>query len=163
MPADDSPPDNTTKIVLIVIGGVVAAVLVVALTCGVGVYFFVKSAQQAVGKVAAEVEKMQESLQAANAAQAFLTDLSFQVDRAYADTTRNYQANHKLDDLRAYVDKHPVLKQPGNLWQPVMPLPAVVNDRVTVRMMLNGNQATVVTFDMVKEGGVWKVDELVAP
>ena len=107
---------------------------------------------------------MREGMEAANAAQAFLQDLSLnQVDRAYAGTTRNYQARRKPDDLRAYADQHPLLKQQGNFWQPMMPVPAVVNNRVTLRLALNGNQATVVTFDMVKEDGVWKVDEVVAP
>ncbi len=164
----DSQPDNSTKIVLIIVGGVVAVVLVIALACG-GLFYFTtrtlfKTVDKTMEKVAEEVEKSRLSMEAANAAEAFLSDLSLgQVERAYGNTTRNYQGRQKLGDLRAYVDQHPVLKRHANFRQPMMPLPPVVNDRVTLRMTLDGNQAQIITLDMVKEDGLWKVDEVVAP
>ncbi len=151
MPSESA--DHTTKVVLIL--GVVAVVLIVALAGG-GIFHFTNRA-------AAEAENSRLATEAAAAADVFLTDLaSGQVERAYGNTTRDYQARRKVDDLRTYVDQHALLKQHANSRPPMMPLPAVVNDRVTVRLMVDGNPRQVVTVDMVKEDGQWKVDEVLA-
>jgi len=41
--------------------------------------------------------------------------------------------------------------------------PKSTNGLWPLRFTLNGNQATTVTLDMLKENGRWKVDEVVAP
>ncbi|HKI38780.1 MAG TPA: hypothetical protein VKA46_43425 [Gemmataceae bacterium] len=163
-----SQGDDSTKVVLIVVGSVVGVCFLLALACG-GIFFlttyvFVKTAEKTIDKFSEEVEKSRHGLEASSAAEAFLMDLSInQLPRAYQNTTRDYQGRHTQENFRAYVDEHPLLKKNGNFRQVQMPIPPVVDDRVTVRFTLNGNQATTVTLDMLKENGRWKVDEVVAP
>jgi hypothetical protein len=160
--------DNTTNVVLIVVGSVVAAFLLLALVCGgfflLTTYVFVKSAEKIVDKAAEGMERAGQSAEAQQAADRFIVLLSAnQPERAYDDTTRAYQGRKTLDQFRAYVDEHPILKQPGNVPQPLGPLPLAENDRVQLRVVLNGNQATSLTCNMLKEDGRWKVDEFTVP
>jgi hypothetical protein len=157
--ARDTQSDETLKIVLIVIGAVVGAGLLVALLCGgfffLTTYVFVKSAGRVMDQVA-------ESMEAINAAQAFAADLSTnQFQQAYDGTTRGYQDRHTLAQLQAYVDQHPILKQPGNLTQPQGA--PWINDHYAVRLIYNNNQATSATFNVVKEDGRWKVNDFTQP
>jgi hypothetical protein len=160
--------DDSTKIVLIIVGSIVGAGVLLALVCG-GVFFlttyvFVKTAEKSIDRIAEEAEKGQQSLAAANAADAFLLDLSVgQFPHAYQNTTRGYQGRRTQEQFRAYLDEHPVLKKNGTFRQIQMPVPPVVDDRVSVRITLNGQPATVVILDMLREDGRWKVDEMAAP
>jgi hypothetical protein len=163
-----SPRDDSTKVVLIVVASIVGVLLIVALACGGAVYILTrtvsKSFDKTIARVSAEIEKAQASLEAETAAESFLVDLSLnQADHAYASTTRAFQGRRTAAEFRTYLDQHPLLKRIDNVRQPMMPLPPAVNDRVAVRFVFNGNQATVVILDMLKEDGAWKVDEVTAP
>jgi len=164
--------DNSTKIVLLVVGGVTLCLLILVAGCGGIAYFTMirvaRVAENAAQVVAEQADKMADALQAEAAAQAFLMDVSTgQTDRAYGMTTQGYQTRRTLKDFTAYVDQHPGLKN-QNFPQPAAPTPPAVNDRVTVRLSLNGgvgaaNPANVATIDMLRENGQWKVDEFLAP
>jgi hypothetical protein len=166
--ARQGDPDNTTNVVLIVVGSVMAVILVLVLVCG-GIFFlttyvFVKSAEKIVDKAAEGMERAGQSAEAQQAADRFIVLLSAgQTERAYDDTTNAYQGRKTLDQFRAYVDAHPVLKKPGNVPQPMGPLPLAENNRVQLRVVLNGNQATSLTCNMLREDGRWKVDEFTVP
>jgi hypothetical protein len=154
-----SETDNTTRIVLIVVGSVVGVGLLVALLCGgfffLTTYVFVKSA----GRV---VDQVTDSLEAITAAQTFAADLSAnQFQQAYDSTTRGYRDRHTLEQMRAYFDLHPTMKQPGNFTQPQGA--PWIKDHYAVRLIYNNNQATSATFNVIKEDGRWKVDDFTMP
>jgi hypothetical protein len=163
----DGQRDDSAKVVLIVVGSVVGALALLALVCG-GIFFFVtytvvKTGEKVMEQAGEEMEKARQSQEALTAAEVFLNDVAAnQPERAYRGTTRVFQGRQTLEQFRAYLGQHPSVTKPAfREW--MMPLPRVVDDRVTLRATLAGNQATVVTLDMLKEDGRWKVDEFVAP
>jgi hypothetical protein len=159
--------DNSTNTVLIILGVVFGSLLLMVAACAgiayLTTYSFFKTVEKTGEAFKESVDQMNAGREAELAAEAFLTDLTAnQTDRAYRETTRAYQAQHPPKDFQAEVAKHPVLKN-VTFTQLAVPLPATVNERVSVRLMLNNNRTTVATFDMAREDGQWKVDEMTLP
>ncbi len=160
--ARETQPDNTAKVVLIVVGSILGVACLIALVCGgfffLTTYVFVKTAGRMQDMAAGEMDRME----AVTAAQRFAAELGAnQLPQAYDSTSRNYQAHNKLDDLRAYLDQHPILKQPGSFTQ-LQGAPEI-NGHIVVRLIYNNNQTTSASFNMVKEDGRWKVDLFTQP
>jgi hypothetical protein len=159
--------DNSTRVVVIVVASVFGGGLLVALACG-GVFYFTtytlfRTAEKSVNRFGERVEQMTAHVEAESVAQTFLTEVAGnQLDRAYAQTTHAYQGRLTAAEFRAEVEKHPSLKK-HRVAQLAVPTPAAVNDRVTVHLMLDGDRANLITLDMLKEDGRWKVDDFSAP
>ncbi len=111
---------------------------------GGGVYFMTKSA---VDSVKAPLEAFR----------------SGSAEQAYGAMSESYRAGVTLEEFSALLDQHPALKDnaEANFWPPNGSV-KVVNDTasLTGTLVSHSGVKEQVSFELVKEGGEWKISAL---
>ncbi len=125
-------------------GGCLTMVLLLVAVIAGGLYFMTKSA----------VDGVQAPLAALR---------SGSVDEAYGHMSSEYQARVSREDFAALLEAHPSLKDnaDANFWPPNGSV-QVVNDRARLTGTLTSRSGVSekVSFELVKEGGSWKISTL---
>jgi hypothetical protein len=80
-------------------------------------------------------------------------------DTAYSRMSEGYRARYSAADFAAWVDRHPALKSNKDS---TFLKRSVENDRGHLEGILTGMDGTVepVTYELVKEAGSWKIDQI---
>jgi hypothetical protein len=157
--------NSTLWIVLAVVGGIL-------LVCGGGiagvgflVYYAVKSAREKIEVVQKQVQEENEIALAQGAANDFLSDLRFGLlDAAYNNkTSEGFRRRKNLFQFKQFVDVNPAFKTSA-FPQITMQRPAQATS-ATAKVTLQNNlgQQVNATIQLVKENGIWKVDDVTIP
>ena len=160
MNGEDSGSSSATKIVLIVVGVVGGIVVLIILACAGIAYFGMRAVQQ----VGASAMQLATDVQASQAAaEEFLADIAGgQVDLAYSQTTKDFQARQTLQEFRALIDKNPILKTRSSSF---LGSQSITGTRAVFRATVSAPDGKTLncTVTVVKEGDTWKVDRLTVP
>jgi hypothetical protein len=156
--------NSTLWIVLGVVGGIL-------LVCGGGitavgflVYYGVKSAREKIEVAQKQFEEQNEVSLAQLAANDFLSDLRTGfVDAAYNKTSEGFKRRKNLFQFKQYVDLNPALK--GNAPPQITMQRQAHATTATAKVTLQNNfgQQVNATILLVKENGIWKVDDVTIP
>jgi flagellar basal body-associated protein FliL len=97
-------------------------------------------------------------------ADGFLTNLRLGfIDVAYNDMSAGFRRRTSKQQLQQLVDQHPVLKANAPPQTQVQTFNELTTATVTATFTNPAGQETTAILPMIKEGGVWKVENLVAP
>jgi hypothetical protein len=153
-PPKSSGAGKTLLIVFGIIGGIV---LVLVLGCGTIVYFVYRGVSGVVASVKSSIDDIQASQMAADN---FMSDVAAnRLDKAYNNTTKNYQSQQRLEQFKDFVQKNPGLKS-------YRPMSLVAMNFTPAASSFQGQipgQIPQFTVQVVKEGETWKVDRFTIP
>jgi hypothetical protein len=157
---DRGSSSSGTSTVLIVLGVIGGIVLLLALACGVGMYFVFRAASVA---MTGAMQMVADLSDAQFVAQGFVNDLGAgRIDQAYSATSQGYQARQTKDQLKALVDKNPALKNSNATAFITNQAPGAT--RMNAQVTATGTAGSVnCTVQLIKEDGQWKVDGFTIP
>jgi hypothetical protein len=156
-PPKSSGGGKTLLIVFGIIGGIV---LVVGGVCAGLVYLIYRGVQGVQGVVASAKSTFDDMQASQMAADNFMNDVAAnRLDKAYNNTTKNFQTQQTLAQFTNSVQKSPGLKN----YQPFsLQLMNFTSTASTYQGQMPG-QNKAFTLQVVKDGQTWKVDQFTIP